>query len=297
MLDRVKGAHVPAALTAGPFTTRTAAQHGVTSDKLRGRAWRQLFRGVWVVAAAVLDRTTWLQAARLVLPVDAVLCGLSAVDGWDVDVRPADDMTVHAAFTDGVPRQRRGMHLRQLRLAPADVVSRGGWLVTTPLRTAFDCARWLPLVDAVVVVDALARAGLIEIDDLVTFAQQHPGVRWVRRVGDVVRLADGRSESPMETRLRLLLAWAGLDHLEPQFVVRDAAGRFVARVDLAFVAAKVAVEYDGAWHWKQRRADDRRRDALRDLGWTVLVVSAEDYYRYPQTIVARVEQALRDAAA
>lgn len=297
MLGRVKGAHVPAALTSGPFSTRTAMEHGVTSDMLRGPSWRQLFRGVWIVASAVLDRTTWLQAARLVLPVDAVLCGLSAAGAWGADVRTADDVTVHAAFADTVPRQRRGMRLRQLLLRADEVVSRDGWLVTTPLRTAFDCARWLPLVDAVVVADALAHAGLIETADLITFAQQHPGLRWVRRVGDVVRLADGRSESPMETRLRLLLLGAGLDGLEPQFVVRNSAGSFVARVDLAFVGAKVAVEYDGAWHWRQRRADDRRRDALRDLGWTVLVVSAEDYYRFPRSIVARIEQALRDAAA
>jgi very-short-patch-repair endonuclease len=252
---------------------------------------------VWIVATAPLDRATWLAAARLVLPVDAVLCGLSAADAHGVDVRQEDDVLVCAAFADRVPRQRRGMKLRQLKLESNEVVRRNGWLVTNPLRTAFDCSRWLPLVEAVVLVDAMAHAGLITLDALLAFAGEHPGIRWVRRVADVVRYADARSESPMESRLRLLLVRAGLDGLQPQYIVRTASGGFVARVDLAYVAARVIVEYDGAWHWKQRRADDRRRDRLRDLGWTVIVVSAEDYYGNADGIVQRVDQALRTAAA
>jgi very-short-patch-repair endonuclease len=293
----MKIARVPEALSREPFSTRTAEAAGISSHALRGAAWRQLFRGAWIAASTTVDRSTWLQAARLVLPVDAVLCGLSAAEDYGVDVRATDDIVVHAAFADRVPRQRRGLRLYQLQLAPEEVRRRGRWLVTTPLRTAFDCARWLPLVDAVVVTDALAHAGLLEFDDVLAFANAHPGVRWVRRIPEVVRLSDGRSESPMESRLRLLLVLAGFTGLEPQFVVRDGCGHFVGRVDLAFPALRVAVEYDGAWHWKQRRADDRRRDKLRALGWTVLVFSAEEYYGKPDMILQGVAEALADAAA
>lgn len=292
----MKHTRIPPELTTGPFTSRTARAAGVSRHALTGPAWRRLFRNVWLAAHLPVDRATWLAAARLVLPVDAVLCGLSAADCYGVDVRRQDDVEVHAAFADTVPRQRAGMRLRRLMLAADEVVAIGGWLVTTPMRTAFDCARWLPTTEAVVVVDALAHAGLIDLEGLLAFAALHPGVRWVRRVAGVVALADARSESPMETRLRLLLTRAGFVGLEPQFVVRALSGAFVARVDLAFPAARVAVEYDGAWHWEQRRQDDRRRDALRDLGWTVIVVSAEDYYGNPDAIIRRVAAALRTAA-
>jgi len=151
------------------------------------------------------------------------------------------------------------MQLRQLALKNDEVVRSGRWLVTTPLRTAFDCSRWLPRVDSVVVVDALAHAGLIDLDDLLTFAARHPGVRWVRRVASVVAVADPLSESPMESRLRLLLVQAGFTGVRSQLDVRDEAGRFVGRLDLAFEESRVAVEYDGAWHWTRRRADDRGR--------------------------------------
>lgn len=287
---------IPNALVDAPFTTRTAQLYGVSKSALRGPAWRQLFRGVWISANARISREAWLAAARLVLPVDAILCGPSAVDAHGVDVRPEGDVVVHAGFADAVPRRRGGMRLRQLTLSSDEVITVGGWLVTSPLRTAFDCARWLPLVDAVVVVDALIQAQLVDIGSLSAFVKEHPGVRWVRRVADVIAYADGRSESPMESRLRLLLVQAGLVDVESQFVVRDAAGRFVARLDLAFVGARVAVEYDGAWHWQQRRQDDRRRDAVRALGWTVLVVSSEDYYQQPKRIVRQVAEALRRAA-
>jgi very-short-patch-repair endonuclease len=294
----MRRATVPDVLSCGPFTTRTAAAAGVTRNGLSTRAWRQLFRNVWIAAHVPADRATWLAAARLVLPVDAVLVGLSAAEQHGVDVRHEDDVEVHSAVDRPLTeRKRRGITLRRLELATDEVQAVGRWLVTTPLRTAFDCARWLPLVDAVVVVDAMAHANLLDPSALTAFAKAHPGVRWVTRVADVVKLADPRAESPMETRLRLLLVRAGFTAVQPQFVVRDAAGRFVARLDLAFPDARVAVEYDGAWHWQQRRHDDRRRDAVRALGWTVIVVSAEDYYRTPDDVLRRVRLALAHAAA
>jgi hypothetical protein len=225
-----------------------------------------------------------------------VLCGYSALEAHGIDVRRTDDVTVHVAFTHRVPRQRKGVRVCQLALAPDEVVVIGDWRVTSALRTAFDCARLLPLVDAVVAVDALAHAGLITLRELSDAVAAREGVRFVRRVPRVVELADAGSESPMETRTRLVLVLGGLPRPATQVEVRTAEGLFVARVDLAYEAEKVAVEYDGAWHWKQRRQDDRRRDALRALGWNVLVFSADDIYRHPNAVVATVRSALRQAA-
>ena len=100
----------------------------------------------------------------------------------------------------------------------------------------------------------------------------------------------------METRLRLVLVLGGLPRPRTQIEVYEPSGRFVGRVDMGYEALKVAVEYDGAWHWKQRRNDDRRRDALRALGWTVLVFSAEDVYQHKLDVVRAVRNALAEAA-
>jgi hypothetical protein len=279
------------------LTTRRAIAAGLTRHVLSGPSWQQVVRGVWMPARLSITREVAVEAARLVLPVDAVLCGLSAVSDYGVDVRANDDLTVYAAFEGQIPRKRLGMDLRQVALRSDEVVARGRWLVTTPMRTAFDCGRWLPLVEAAVVVDALAHDGLIDVGQLEAFARDHPRVRGLSQVVRVAQIADPLAESPMETRLRLILVFALLPVPTSQLNVFTNSGRFVARLDLGYENYKVAVEYDGAFHWEQRREDDRRRDALRALGWTVLVFSAEDVYRRPTTVAMQVGAALRRAGA
>jgi hypothetical protein len=287
---------VPPELKRGPFTSRTAARVGVSKNVLRGKDWRRLFREVWISVDIETTRSMWLQAARLVLPVDAVLFGLSAVDAHGIDARATHDLVVYAAFADKAPRARPGLQVRRMAFAADEVTVLGNWLVTTATRTAFDCARLLPLVEAVVVVDAMVHGGLITLDGLEAVAAGHGGTRWVRRVKKVLSLAASGAESPMETRLRLVLELAGLPRPVLQHVIRSASGGFIARVDMAYVDAKLVVEYDGSWHWQQRRRDDRRRDTLRALGWTVLVFSAEDVYDHPEDVVAAVGSALKHAA-
>ena len=69
-------------------------------------------RGVWIAASEPIDRGVWVEAARLVLPVDAVLCGPSAADLYGVDVRARDDLCVHVGFDGQVPRRRPGMMMQ-----------------------------------------------------------------------------------------------------------------------------------------------------------------------------------------
>jgi hypothetical protein len=83
---------------------------------------------VWIAAHLPVDRAAWLAAARLVMPVEAVLCGVSAVDSYGVDVRNLDDVTVHAAFEGQVPRQRKGCICAILRCGPTKSPSAAaGW--------------------------------------------------------------------------------------------------------------------------------------------------------------------------
>jgi len=114
-----------------------------------------------------------------------------------------------------------------------------------------------------------------------------------RRLDEV----EPETESRMETLLRLKLTDSGLPRPIPQYEVRDAKDRFVARLDLAYPQQRVAVEYDGAWHWKQRREDDRRRGRARALGWWIIVVSADDLFKTPAALCQEVRDALQSRAA
>lgn len=67
--------------------------------------------------------------------------------------------------------------------------------------------------------------------------------------------------------------------MQTQIEVRDEHGSFVARLDMGWPDLKIAIEYDGDQHRRDRRQyvrDMRRRDELDRLGWIVVRVVAED---------------------
>ena len=147
------------------------------------------------------------------------------------------------------------------------------------MRAGADLLRLLPLPQAVVVADAVQHAGLCDREALqAELAASAAGLRGVVRARRALELSDARAESPPESLLRLALVQAGLRPV-PQFVVLDEHGRFVARVDLALPAQRLAFEYDGrAVHEREDVfvRDRRRANDLARVGWTVLRFTAAD---------------------
>ncbi|TDC98351.1 DUF559 domain-containing protein [Saccharopolyspora terrae] len=114
----------------------------------------------------------------------------------------------------------------------------------------------------------------------------------IRRARLRIPHLDGRAESVPESVLRVEFVLRGL-HPVPQLEVFD-GDRFVARLDLAFEEAKVAVECDGGWHADptQAKHDRVRRDRLRALGWTVIVVTNDRLRDHLDEVMAEVAAAL-----
>jgi very-short-patch-repair endonuclease len=146
-----------------------------------------------------------------------------------------------------------------------------------------------------VVADALTHLQRCTVAEISDFVLTHRSIRNVRVAERLVPAIEPATESPMETRLRVTLVDGGLPRPVAQFELRDGRGRFVARLDFAYPQCRVAVEYDGAWHFGRRREDDRRRDAVRALGWIVIVVSADDIYGNAAGVCARVAAALESS--
>jgi very-short-patch-repair endonuclease len=136
-----------------------------------------------------------------------------------------------------------------------------------PQRTAWEIARESDLVEAVVALDILLHYRYFRAASMAGWVAARPRSRAVRALS----LADGRAESPQETRTRLRIRFADFPASTPQFDVWH-GHYFVARVDLAWPEAKVAVEYDGEWHANARQlAQDRARlNRLVHAGWVVL---------------------------
>jgi very-short-patch-repair endonuclease len=290
-------ANIPPGLRDRPFTSAQARAAGLSHSSLRGAEWRRLFRSVWVHRSVPDTRSIRLAAVRLVLPDRAVACGLTAAWLYGADVRRETDLDVHVSFPKGGRvRGRPGVVVSQETLDPEDIVVIEGLRVTSPVRTAYDTLRLSSGLERLVVADALTALRRTSVEEIGSYFRTHRRRRNVRVGERLVDLIEPRSESPMETRLRTRLVESGLPRPVAQYELRDGAGGFVARLDLAYPEQRVAVEYDGAWHWGQRRHDDRRRDAARALGWIVIVVSADDVYAGAVQMCGRVGAALRSRA-
>ena len=99
------------------------------------------------------------------------------------------------------------------------------------------------------------------------------GVGKCRRALQLMR--DDTDSFP-ETDLRLMLMSYGLPcpEVNHEVTVRRAGRRCF--LDLSYPEVKVAVEYDGAQHGQQERADVERRRDLESEGWTVISVMNYD---------------------
>jgi hypothetical protein len=136
-----------------------------------------------------------------------------------------------------------------------------------------------PLDPAVAAIDALARATRLKIADVELIAQRYQGRRGIRGAAVALDLVDAGAESPQETRVRLLLIRAGFPRPETQVPVYDEHGQLVAELDLGWRDVMVGVDYEGEHHRKSRRQldrDIRRHDAVTELGWNDVRVTAED---------------------
>ena len=281
-------------LLVGPFTRAQARAAGLSDTQLESSQWRRIFHGVWVPADTADTRELRLEAARLVVPDRGVLCGLTAASIFGADVRRLDDLDVHAGFAKGERiRKRPGLAVCQETLDPSDITRVDGVQITTPLRTAFDCLRLLRGAERLVVADALTHLGLVDLDELRRYFASKRRLRNLRIGEALLDFVEPLTESPMETRLRVVLLDGGVPMPKAQHEVRDSIGRFLGRLDFAYPEAKLGVEYDGADHWLQRREDDKRRAAIREQGWEVLVYSADDVYKTPTATSGEVSRHLR----
>jgi very-short-patch-repair endonuclease len=259
-----------AARNRGLITVEQAATCGLSPDALR-RAHRRdrcrrLHRGVhWLVSAPTPDLVTELSAARIAAR-GGVIAGHSAARLWGLEGARSEHPEL-VLLPDDTREQRPGIRLSWRALAPEDITEHRGLAVTTPARTLLDLARRESIRPVLPLVDSALHQSLITSAVLPALAAR------ARRGRLAFALADGRAESVFESEVRLDLTLAGLAPEALQFEVRNAAGRWLARVDLAWPSRRLLVELDGyATHGTPSalRADLVRQNALVAGGWTVL---------------------------
>ncbi len=274
-----------------PFTREQALADGVTDAMLRGRSsYQRLFRGVYISATMEMTLARWLLAALLVAPRGSVVSHVTALRWYGYEVGGL--MPLHVSARSETLTRQSGIvaHRRRGRIGSH---VHGGIPVTDPERTLVDVAYDVSTPELLQAIEWMVYRGLTTVDLLAAFALEHH-LRGVRRIRHVIALVREGAESPMETRVRLMIRCAHLPEPRCNVVLRDAHGLFLARGDLVLERWKVLVEYDG-WHHErdghQRQRDIGRRERLEAAGWRVIVVTAADLAS-PRTIVTRVHHAL-----
>ena len=264
-------------LLGGVFIGSHAIGEGLlTRHQLRRRSYRRLVSGVYADPAMPFDHALRCRGVALLLPPGTAIGGLSAAAFHGAPVAgPSAPVTV--VRRPGVlwkgPREVR---VHQADLTPDDVDVVDDVRVTSATRTAWDVAALEPLGTAVAALDAMVRAGAVTEAELAALVANGAG-RWgVVRVRRAFGLVDPRADSPPESRVRVALTLAGLAPVLQHVVVEQ--GRFLGKVDAAWPEQKVALEYDGAYHFEgtQVGLDDVRYADLEAAGWLVVRVTAAD---------------------
>jgi hypothetical protein len=301
----------------GVFTRREALEVGyddrsIAAEVTTGR-WHRVRRGAFVFAddwTELDERGRHQRLARAVVRnarCDVALSHTSALmefhtPFWDLELD-----TIHLTRFDRRAGRREAAVVQHRGSAHVnDLTMRDGLLVTSAARVALDITTITDTERALVVVDGLLHARETTPEQIAQAVMGKAGWPDTLKTDLVLRLADGRSESPGETRTRYLCWREGLPTPVPQFPVWD-GGVIIAWLDMAWPELKVWLEFDGAVKYRNPwRADEgaadvvlrekQREDLIRRItGWRCIRVTWADLF-HPALLAEKIRRLFSDQA-
>jgi len=270
-------------------------------DLCRSGRWRRLALGTYLVTSGgdpVPSRRSLIRAAvssfgPRALAVLGTAAELHGIGG----LRRTDEIHVSVPVDD--PRARRTtdttLVVHQLTLSPEAVSSVGGIPVTTPVATVADLILRMDRYSAVCVLDSALNQQLMSDTDLMRIPRLIRGRRGAVAARRHLAEADGRAQSPLETRARLRCVDGRVPPDTLQIDVRDEDGYLLGLGDLGWRAARLVAEADGAGPHGTPQAifqDRRRQNLFTNAGWRVLRFTWADTLN-PDYIPYVVREALR----
>lgn len=273
------------------FTRTEARSAGLTDKVLRGPRVQRVLHGAYVRAGVEVDLRVRALAALRLAPAGSVVARSTAAVLLGGIVPP--DHRIHLRVPHGQLRLPEVQ--ARVRSGPQAQARVGGIPVTTAEDTFLDLTGELSVVDLVVLGDSLVRRGRTSPDELVAAASGRRGLQATvaRRAAGLVRAG---VDSPMESRLRMLLVLAGLPEPVVNHIEYGTDGRWLRRFDLSYPDHRLAIEYDGRQHAESTRQWERdvaRREELDTEGWRIVVVLANGVYGDPERTLERVLAAMR----
>lgn len=280
-----------------PFCRAEARAAGLSPATLRSGQFQRIFYDAYVAASVpITTRLRAVTALKIAVP-GAFVSHHTAAELWGGVVPTVTEthLTVPRKH-DRLVRQGVRSHVT----SGAEPVTFRGLPMTSPTQTFLDLAgAGLNLVELVVLGDSLVKAKRTTPQALIdaAIAWGGSGARMARRAARFVR--EG-VDSPMESRLRMLIVLAGLPEPRVGRILRGADGHWRRRFDLSYDEYCLLVEYDGRQHaenTQQWLGDMSRSEELDRLGLRIIIVTAEGIFDEPLTTLRRVRRALVDRGA
>ena len=274
----------------------TRSQAGTFHDDSVFDRWTRSARvekigpAVFGLVPVSVDSRSRFQQAQLLVGRELIACGPTAAE-WHGFGEAADLIhvtSIGAESWHGPPWLR--VHQMLLRSPSVEI---GGVLATSPGHTAIDLACAAKPIDRLVVLDAASKAGVThgQLQHETCLASGRRGILDVRRLAP---FASALAESPMESRSRQRILDHGLPAPELQVPVLTRHGW--RRLDMAYRARRLGIEYDGEdFHTGNGslRLDRLRHNALTELDWVILYLTAADVYRHPHAFLSTMTELLR----
>lgn len=210
---------------------------------------------------------------------------------WALETRLELDVAVLAPAH---PPQRAGVIGH--RLLAGSVAAVHGLPVPGPVEVWLQLAPLLSVNQLVVAADHLVRrkrpfCTLAALQEAVDALHRRRGATKLRSAIPSVRTG---TDSPAESRMRLILVDGGLPEPVIGHTVYDKDGFFVGTPDLVYVKERIALDYEGEVHNRDARVfgeDIERREQFQDADWRHIRV-VKGHLARPHRLIDRVGFAL-----
>lgn len=278
----------------GVIARHQALRSGMTKGQIRSRLesgrWTPVHPGVYAAADHQRTAAARVRAVGLWGGQQAFLSGVAAAWWCGLNAPPPSIVEI-VIPRDERRRPRPGTRVIRRPLANED----RAWLRAAPVTGLA-----LSTMTAAV---GLGREGPALLDrtlqtrigfaDLRACHYRNLGMHGSARAGELLRAAADRSAAASERLFIGLLRAAGIRGWRVNHLWDPA--NTTSTVDVAFVAARVAIEIDGwAWHHTPDRfqRDRTKQNLLVRAGWTVLRFTWFDITDRPADVIAQVQAAL-----
>jgi hypothetical protein len=293
----ISAAGQPAFDPREPFTRAEGRGVGITDEMLLTRSFHRVLYDSWVSSHVPITPMLRAGAAIRLAPEGSRLSHHTAAEIWGAVV-PAEP-NVHLTVPTANDRLIRKGIRSHCATRTRGLTWKKGLPVSMPEQAFLELAAiGVGLVDLVVAADSMIKVGSATPDQLRVSAEDYDG-RYCRVARRAAGLAREGVDSPMETRLRMLMVLAGLPEPRVNLIVRGIDGAWHRRYDLAYENLQLIIEYDGRQHadTAQWLTDIHRREQLDRMHWRIIVVTSEGIYREPAETLRRIRSALLDCGA